>query len=182
MEPIDELLQLLQKRFSPRAFEDRSVSRETIRTLLEAARWAPSSFNEQPWRFLVATRDDPAGFEKLLGCLVPGNQEWARKAPVLMLSVAKLTFSRNDKPNRHAHHDVGLAVSQLIVQATALGLRAHQMAGYDVDKARETYVIPEGFEPVAVIAIGYSGEEMPSSRTRRPQGETAFGGRWGEAY
>jgi len=99
-----------------------------------------------------------------------------------MLSVAKLTFSRNDKPNRHAYHDVGLAVSQLIVQATALGLRAHQMAGYDVEKARETYVIPEGFDPVAVLAIGYSGEETPSSRTRRSQDEIAFRGRWGEAY
>jgi nitroreductase len=99
-----------------------------------------------------------------------------------MLSVAKLTFSRNDKPNRHAYHDVGLAVSQLIVQASALGLRVHQMAGFDVDKARETYVIPEGFDPVAAIAIGYSGEEMLSSRTRRPQDETAFSGSWGEAY
>jgi nitroreductase len=179
MEPIHELL---QERFSPRAFEDRSVSREAIRKLLEAARWAPSSFNEQPWRFFVATRDDSADFERLLECLAPGNQDWARNAPVLMLSVAKLTFSRNDKPNRHAYHDVGLAVSQLIVQATALGLRVHQMAGYDVDKARETYVIPEGFDPVAAMAIGYSGEEMPSSRSRRPQDETAFSGRWGEAY
>ena len=179
MEPVHELL---QKRFSPRVFEDRSVSRETIRKLLEAARWAPSSFNEQPWRFFVATRDDPADFERLLECLAPGNQDWARNAPVLMLSVAKLTFSRNDKPNRHAYHDVGLAVSQLIVQATALGLRVHQMAGYDVDKVRETYVIPEGFDPVAAMAIGYSGEEMPSSRSRRPQDETAFSGRWGEAY
>ena len=179
MGPINELL---QKRFSPRAFEDRSVSRETVRTLLEAARWAPSSFNEQPWRFLVATRDDPTDFAKLLECLVPGNQEWAKDAPVLMLSVAKVTFSRNDKPNRHAYHDVGLAVSQLIVQATALGLRAHQMAGYDVEKARENYVIPEGFDPVAVLAIGYSGEKTPSSRTRRSQDEIAYRGRWGEAY
>ncbi len=179
MDPIHELL---QKRFSPRAFENRSVSKETIRALLEAARWAASSYNEQPWRFIVATKDDPADFEKLLGCLVPGNQEWAKSAPVLMLSVAKLTFTRNDKPNRHAYHDVGLAVSQLIVQATALGLYVHQMAGFDVDRARQAYGIPEGFDPVAAIAIGYSAEETPSSRTRRPQDELAFSGTWGEAF
>ena len=108
MEPIHELL---QRRFSPRAFEDRSVPKEAIHSLLEAARWAASSFNEQPWRFIVATQDDPADFEKLLRCLVPGNQDWAKSAPVLMLSATKLTFTRNDKPNRHAYHDVGLAVS-----------------------------------------------------------------------
>ena len=179
MEPIHELL---LRRFSPRSFEDRSVPKETIRSFLEAARWAASSFNEQPWRFIVATKDDPADFEKLLGCLVPGNQDWAKSAPVLMLSATKLTFTRNDKPNRHAYHDVGLAVSQLIAQATALGLYVHQMAGFKVDKARQTYGIPEGFDPVAAIAIGYSAEEMPASRTRRPQDELAFRGKWGEAF
>ncbi len=179
MEPIHELL---QQRFSPRAFENRSVSKETIRSLLEAPRWAASSFNEQPWRFIVATKDDPADFDKLLGCLVPGNQDWAKSAPMLMLSATKLTFTRNDKPNRHAYHDVGLAVSQLIVQATALGLCVHQMAGFDVDKARHTYGIPEGFDPVAAIAIGYSAEETPASRTRRPQDELAFSGKWGESF
>lgn len=179
MEPIHELL---QRRFSPRTFDDRSVSKETVRSLLEAARWAPSSFNEQPWRFIVATRDDPAEHEKLLACLVPGNQEWAKSAPVLMLSAAKLTFAKNDKPNRHAYHDVGLAVSQMIVHATSLGLHAHQMAGFDADKARETYAVPKDFDPVAAIALGYSSEDMPSSRSRRPQDEIVFAGIWGEAY
>ena len=179
MEPMQVLL---QKRFSPRAFEDRSVAKETIRSLLEAARWAPSSFNEQPWRFIVATKDDPAECEKLLRCLAPGNQKWAETAPVLILSTAKLTFTRGDKANRHGYHDVGLAVSQLIVQATLLSLYVHQMAGFDVVKARETYGIPEGFDPVAVLAIGYSAEDMPTSRTRRPQDEIAFTGKWGEAY
>ena len=179
MEPIHELL---QRRFSPRAFEDRSVPKEAIHSLLEAARWAASSFNEQPWRFIVATKDDPADFEKLLGCLVPGNQDWAKSAPVLMLSATKLTFTRNDKPNRHAYHDVGLAVSQLIVQATSLGLHVHQMAGFDVDQARQTFGIPEGFDPVAAIAIGYSAEATPASRSRRPQDELIFSGKWGEAF
>ena len=179
MEPIHELL---QERYSPRAFTEQGVSKETIQSLLEAARWAPSSFNEQPWRFFVATKENPDEFDQLLACLVPGNQDWAKSAPVLMLSVAKLTFSRNNKPNRHALHDVGLAVSQLIAQATATGIRAHQMAGFDVDKARASFGIPEGFEPVAAIAIGYSNEGAPASRSRRPQDELAFRGAWEKPF
>ena len=175
MEPIHELL---QKRYSPRAYADRPVAKETLRTLFEAARWAPSSFNEQPWRFIVATQEDIAEFERLSSCLVPGNQTWAKNAPVLALSVAKLRFARNDKPNRHAFHDVGLAVAQLITQATALGLAVHQMAGFSVEAARTTYAIPEGFEPVAALALGYSAEEVPASRTRRPQDELVFRSQW----
>lgn len=179
MEPIHTLL---LQRFSPRDFEERSVPKETLRTLVEAARWAPSCFNEQPWRFIIATKEDPAEFEKMLGCLMPGNQEWARSAPVLMLSAAKLTFSRNDKPNRHAYHDVGLAVSQLVLQATALGIYVHQMGGFDVDKARQTYAVPSDFDPVAAIALGYSTEDPKPSRSRRPQDELAFSRKWGEAF
>ncbi len=179
MDPIHELL---QNRYSPRAFSDRSVPRETIRTLLEAARWAPSSYNEQPWRFFVASKDDPELHARLLSCLAPGNQDWAKNAPVLMLSVASMTFTRNGKQNRHAFHDVGLAVSQLILQASVHGLQAHQMAGFDAAKARELYRIPDGFEPVAAIAIGFSAEASGSSRSRRAQDEIAFAGTWGEAY
>jgi nitroreductase len=179
MEPIHELL---QRRYSPKEFVDRSVSKEAIRTLVEAARWAPSCFNEQPWRFIVATQDQPAELEKLLGCLAPTNQSWAKSAPVLMLSVAKLTFTRNDKPNRHAYHDVGLAVSQLVLQASALDLFVHQMAGFDADKARRTYGMPADFDPVAAIAIGYSDESPKASRSRRPHDEIAFSGKWGEPF
>lgn len=175
---MESIHELLHRRYSPRAFEDRPVAKESLRAIFEAARWAPSSFNEQPWRFIVATRDDDAEFERLLSCLLPGNQTWAKSAPVLLLSVAKLRFTRNDKPNRHAFHDVGLAAAQLITQATALGLAAHQMAGFNVDAARTTYSIPEGFEPVAVIALGYSAEASPVSRTRRPQDELVFSGKW----
>jgi len=179
MEPIHDLL---HKRYSPRAFAETAVPRDTVRSLLEAARWAPSSYNEQPWRFIIATKDDADGYERLLRCLVPGNQDWAKTAPVLILSVARATFSRNDKPNRHALHDVGLAVSQLIIEASARGLQAHQMAGFDVVKARETYGIPDGFDPVAVMALGHSAEDTPSSRNRKPQDEIAFAGAWGQAY
>ena len=118
---------LIKKRWSPRAFSDRMVAPQAVLTLLESARWAASSFNDQPWSFIVATKDDPAEYARLLGCLVEGNQSWARAAPVLILSMARLSFSGNQKPNRHAYHDVGLAVGNFLVQATALGLSVHQM-------------------------------------------------------
>lgn len=186
--PIHELL---RRRWSPRAFSSRRVEPETLRTLLEAARWAPSSYNEQPWSFIVALRDSPADYQHLLACLVEGNRAWAHTAPVLMLSVAKLNFERNQKPNRHAFHDVGLAVENLIVQATALGLFVHQMAGFDVEKAREAFAIPAGHEAAAAIALGYAGDpdSLPEKlrerelapRTRRPLEQFVFSSRWGEA-
>ncbi len=104
---------LIERRWSPYAFADKPVDPADLHSLLEAARWAPSSFNEQPWRFIVATRDDPEIFQRLLDCLAPANQEWAGKVPVLMLSVAALRFAKNGKPNRHALHDVGLASAML---------------------------------------------------------------------
>ncbi|MCH7544247.1 MAG: nitroreductase family protein, partial [Proteobacteria bacterium] len=160
--PVHELI---QQRFSPKAFLRRSVDPATLRSLLEAARWAPSSFNEQPWAFIVATSDRPEDFELLLACLAPGNQAWACQAPVLLLSVAKLTFDRNGRPNRHALHDIGLASAQLALEATDHGLAAHFMAGFDAERARQTYDIPAGFEPVAAVAVGY-----PAKPGARPGG------------
>src|SRR5436305_7136247 len=153
--PIEEIL---KRRWSPRAFSDRMVEPEKLQSLFEAARWAPSSFNEQPWSFIIATKQKPEEHARLLGCLVEKNQQWAQLAPVLMVSVAKLNFEKTSKPNRHAFHDVGLAMGSLLVEATALGLFVHQMAGFSVDKVREAYQVPEGFEPVAAIAIGYQAE------------------------
>lgn len=185
--PVHELI---RRRWSPRAFSDSPVEPDTLLSLLEAARWAPSSFNEQPWSFIVATKDDRATFERLLGCLVEGNARWASHAPVLMLSVAKLDFSRSGKPNRHAFHDVGLAVENLIIQATAMGLFAHQMAGFDVAKAREQFSIPQGYEPCAAIALGHLGaaQSLPeplrasetAPRSRKRLSQFVFTGRWGE--
>ena len=185
--PVHELL---RRRWSPVAFSDRRVDPETIGSLLEAARWAPSSFNEQPWSFIVATKDEPAELERLLGCLVEGNITWAKQAPVLMLSVAKLNFARNQKPNRHAFHDVGLAAANLVVQATSLGLAVHQMAGILPDKAREVYGIPEDYEVVAGIALGYPGDAAKldeklrrreqAPRSRKPLEEFVFTDRWGK--
>ena len=148
---------LIRRRWSPRAFADRPVEPEKLGSLLEAARWAASSNNEQPWRFILATRERPEDFARLLGCLKESNQAWARLAPVLMLSVARLTFADDDDPNRHAFYDVGQAVATMAIEATALGLVIHQMAGFFPDKARALFEIPDGFEPATAIAIGYQG-------------------------
>jgi len=181
---------LLRRRWSPRAFADRLVEPEKLRSILEAARWAASSFNEQPWSFIVATKQDEPEWSRLLSCLVEGNQVWAKQAPVLMVSVAKLTFGRNGESNRHAWHDVGLAVGNLVVQATSLGLSVHQMAGILPDKVRELYGIPHGFDPVAGLALGYVGDpdSLPeplgqreqAKRMRKPLTEFIFSTRWGQ--
>lgn len=184
--PIEDVI---SRRWSPRAFEEKVIEPDKLKRLFEAARWAPSSNNEQPWRFLVATRDNQSEYEKLFGCLSEGNAKWVFRAPVLMLSVASLLFEDNGKPNRHALHDTGMAVENLVLQATALGLQAHQMAGYDVDRARRECQIPTGFEPVAMIAIGYPGdpailpdylrERELKSRDRQPIVDFVFSAGWG---
>ncbi|MGD1704487.1 nitroreductase family protein [Dapis sp. BLCC M229] len=185
--PINDLL---KQRWSPLAFADKMVASEVLLSLLEAARWSPSCFNEQPWSFIVATKENPAEYERLFSCIVEGNQPWASLAPVLMISVAKLSFDKNNKPNRHAFHDVGLAVASLTFQATEMGLRVHQMGGFDVDKARELYKISAEYEPVAAIAIGYPGDPyiLPESlqgrelspRSRKPISSFVFTGEWGQ--
>ncbi len=129
-----------------------------LHRLFEAARWAASSFNEQPWGFIVAVKTDEEAHRAIAECLVEGNRVWAEHAPVLMISVAKLNFDRNGEANRHAYHDLGQAVATMLVQATALELVAHQMAGFDQDKARRTLEIPDDYDPVAVIALGYPGD------------------------
>ena len=129
--PINDTM---RRRWSPRAFTPRPMPRADILTLLEATRWAASSFNQQPWHFLVATRDDEERFAQLLDCLVPGNQVWARNASLLILTVTKRTFDHNDSPNSCAVHDIGLAACQLVLQATELGYATHQMAGIEAEK------------------------------------------------
>jgi nitroreductase len=183
--PVHELI---KNRWSPRAFSEKSVSPEILRSLFEAARWAPSSNNEQPWAYLVATKDDPENFARMVGVLVEFNANWARQAPVLALSVANLN-SRDGKRNRVALHDVGSATGQLTFEANARGLLVHQMAGFDADKARQTFAIPEHWEPVAAMAIGYPGdpESLPdklrerelAQRTRKPVSEFVMSGHWG---
>lgn len=179
---------LLKRRWSPRAFSEQPVGPDMLLALLEAARWAPSSSNEQPWRFVVATKEEPADYDRLLACLLEGNRKWAYRAPVLILSVARMDFEEDSRPNRHAFHDVGLATENLLLQVSALGLVAHPMAGFDIEKARADLRIPSGYEPVAMIAVGYPGEPtvLPDylqqrelkPRERKPLTEIAFSGQW----
>jgi nitroreductase len=189
--PVDHSVHdLIRDRWSPRALSPEPLPIATILSLFEAARWAASSYNEQPWRFLVAPRQDAIEFERLLGCLVPGNQAWAKDAGLLAVAVARLDLERNGKPNRHALHDVGAAIAHLVLQATAMGLASHAMAGFDVARVRETYAVPAGYEPLTALAIGKPGnpEALPpelrererAPRTRRPLAELLFKGRFGE--
>ncbi len=181
---------LIRGRWSPRAFSNRTVERDKLLILLEASRWAASCYNEQPWSFMVATQDQPAEYDRLFSCLVEFNQSWAKSAPVLMLSVAKLRFDNDGRENRHAFHDVGAAACNLTTQAIALDLFVHQMAGFDGAKARSLFGIPEDWEPVAMMAIGYLGDPktLPESlrerelapRTRKPLTELVFTGGWNQ--
>lgn len=185
-----DLHETIARRWSPLAFSPRAVEPEKLRLLFEAARWAPSSYNEQPWRFIVATSADSATFTRLLDCLVEANQEWARQAPVLAISCATVKFAHNQKANRHAWHDVGMAEANLATQATALGLFVHFMAGFSAEKAREHFQIPTDAEPVTALALGYYGrvEDLSESlrarenaqRSRRDLSEIVFAGQWGK--
>jgi nitroreductase len=180
---------LITHRWSPRAFATRPVPAEVLRSLFEAARWAPSSNNEQPWAYLVATQDDAENFAGMVSVLVEFNANWAKKAPVLALAVSELTFAKNGTPNRNAQYDTGAASALLTVEATSRGLFVHQMAGFDPAKARQVFSIPEGWEPIAALAIGYPGDPatLPqpyqdreaAPRTRKPLREFVMAGQWG---
>jgi len=183
--------ELIRERWSPRAFSGAPVPRELLNVLFEAARWAPSSMNEQPWRFIVASRrDDPEGHARIGSTLMPVNAAWALRAPVLMVVAAKTTFTRNGAPNPAALYDAGQAGALLSVQATAHGLAVHQMGGFDRERARLLLGIPDGYAPVVAAALGYPGDagelspEMRSReaapRQRQPSSEWVFGGRWDE--
>jgi len=147
---------VLNERYSPRSFSDRAVTEQELELVLEAARWAPSSMNEQPWRFLV-TRHGGEGHAELLASLSPSNAVWADKAPVLILNMAHRSLSRNGKENFHARHDLGAAIAQLTAQATALGLGLHQLGGFHAEVARASFNIPDEFDLVSVIALGFPG-------------------------
>jgi nitroreductase len=184
--PVHELI---RDRWSPRAFADKAIAPDILRSLFEAARWAPSSYNEQPWAYLVATKDDPENFAKMLGVLVEFNAGWAKNASVLAIAVAELAFAKTGHPNRNGQYDTGAASALLSVEATARGLVVHQMAGYDADKARQVYGIPKDWEAVAAIAIGYAGdpaslpqqlrEREVAPRARKPIREFVMSGSWG---
>ena len=184
--PVHELI---RERWSPRAFADKPISQNVLRSIFEAARWAPSSNNEQPWAYIVASKDDKDGFQKILSVLVEFNAAWAKSANVLAIAVAELAFAKNNTPNRNAHYDTGAATALLSMEATAQGLAVHQMAGFDPEKARQVFGIPVGWEAIAVLAIGYPGDPVSlpqplkdremAPRTRKPIAEFVMAGRWG---
>ncbi|HEX3989037.1 MAG TPA: nitroreductase family protein [Verrucomicrobiae bacterium] len=181
---------VLSERWSPYAFDKRPVSESDLCSLFEAARWAASSYNAQPWSYIVATQDNPAEFARVLSCLVEPNQVWAKNAPVLALGIISKKFPHNKQDNRVALHDLGLAAGNLLVEATARGIDVHQMAGILSDKAREVFQIPENHEAYTGIAIGYYGDQskLPDElkqretapRTRKPLNEFVFTGKWAQ--
>lgn len=187
--PTYAIHELLVKRWSPYSFSDRLVPDVDLFSLFEAARWAASSFNEQPWSYIVATKSNPKEFERLLSCLAEGNQAWAKQAPALALGCSSLRFSMSGQPNNAAIHDLGLASANLTFEATSRGLYVHQMIGILPDRARELYLVPENVEPVTGLAIGYPGDPdgLPpklqarerSPRTRKRFAEFVFTGKWG---
>ena len=186
-----ELHPMIAQRWSPRAFDSKLVEPEKLAQLFEAARWASSCFNDQPWAFVVATKDDTVNYQKMLECLVPANVVWAQVAPVLGLVVAQKNFKHNGKPNAWGEYDAGQAAATLVLQATALNLVVHQMGGFDAVKAIATFNIPETAKPVAAIAIGYEGnssdlslelqEREKAARSRQPLTSFVFTGKWGNS-
>lgn len=187
--PTDGVLPAIHQRWSARAFADRDVPSQDLKRIFEAARWAPSSNNEQPWRYLLGERGTET-HQRIAESLLGFNQAWAGKAPVLVVGVAKARFSHNDTANGYALYDLGAASAYLVLQAADLGLTAHQMAGFDKAKARELLAVPEGYEFGAVIALGYQGEPETlnseelikreiTPRERKPLEEIVFA-EWGK--
>jgi nitroreductase len=181
--PIHELI---SQRWSPRAFSAQPVEPATLKTVFEAARWAASAGNKQPWYFIYATRENTEAFGRIIGTLAEGNVIWAKEAPLLIVTVAK----RGEYVGHEyiSYYELGMAVENLVTQAVESGLVTHQMAGFDKAKARENLNIPEGYDPIAVIALGYPGDHatLPDTlrereiaeRTRKPQNEFVFEGTW----
>jgi nitroreductase len=183
------VLDVILRRWSPRAFDDRTVADSDLATIFAAASWAASSFNEQPWRFLVGRKGDET-WTKIFNSLAPANQGWTNAAPVLYVALANKNFSHNGSPNRVAVHDVGAACATLSLQATALGLHTHGMAGFDPQVLRQSFGIPGEFDPISCWALGYLGDPEALAekyrkselepRTRKPLEAFVFK-EWGQA-
>ncbi len=186
---------LLANRWSPRAFADEAISSNQVGSILEAARWSASCFNAQPWRLLVGhTTQSPETYDKIFNTLVEFNQTWCKPVPLLILAVARTTFPHNGKPNPHAWHDVGLATTSMMIQAQAMGIYSHSMAGFDAEAAYDAFAIPRNeYEPVAVTAFGYPAlpdaltddgmkDSETAPRVRQPLGEMAFANHFGQPF
>ena len=187
-----EVLPVIRDRWSPYAFDGQSVPAALLEQCLIAASWAASSYNEQPWYFLVAHCDEQFEFGRMLGCLLDANQGWAKFAGALLLTVSQESFSRNGTPNRVHQYDLGQAAAHLALEATAVGLSVHQMAGIHIGKIRAEYQIPEGFSPQTAIAVGYAAKQPAvgqeeligrdkTPRQRKPLSQFVFKGGWGKS-
>ena len=182
------IFDLIAERWSPRALSSKAIPADTLRSILEAARWAPSCFNVQPWSYILATQENPEEHRRMAECLVPANRLWAEKAPVLMIGVASLRFAQNGQPNPHGPHDLGLATANLTLQALTMGIMVHQMGGILADKIRETYQVPRDCKPMTGIALGYPGDlnDLPEAlqekekapRTRKKMDTFVFSKTW----
>jgi len=176
--PIHEIL---QKRWSPRAFSDKSVDPQLVKQLFEAARWAPSAYNEQPWSFIFARKEDAETFNKLSQVMIEFNQGWAKSAPVLALGLAKMTYDLDGRTNKYAEYDLGQSVAHLTFEATRHDLYVHQMAGFEPEKAEKLFDIPDNYKPKVMFAIGYKGnanslegklkKQETAPRSRKPLDE-----------
>ena len=183
---------LIKQRWSPRAFSEKAVETDKLERLLEAARWSASCFNEQPWRFVVGLKDQNHAYDKIFKSLAEGNRLWCKNVPVLILLVAKRTFTHNKKINKWAFYDLGQAAAYISLQAMAEGLYVHQMAGFDAQQIAKAFEIPDDFEPFTVMAVGYLGEatSLPedlknielSVRQRKPLNELVFGDGWRKPF
>jgi nitroreductase len=182
----------IAQRYSPMGFNPERVITEAERnTIFEAARWAASSFNEQPWRFIWADRHDSVAWNNMISLLTEYNQKWASTSSLLVLVVASEHYEQNGKLNRHAWYDTGMAASSMVLQLTSMGLQAHQMGGFDAVKAQEELSIPEGHAPIAMIAIGEAipvegvaqefRERATQERTRKSLDTIVFRGRFKSA-
>ncbi|MFY0674335.1 MAG: nitroreductase family protein [Bacteroidia bacterium] len=159
---------LLKTRFSPYEFDPSyELDENQIKELFEAARWAPSSYNEQPWQFFYATRQNNNGFKKLYDLILDGNKPWSGEVSMLVIGVANNTFTRNGKPNKHASYDLGQAVMSLTIQATEMGLNVHQMGGFDAQKAKDVFNLANNQDAIVAVAIGKSFVDGNSKRTRK---------------
>ena len=182
------LHKIIKNRRSPVIFSNQLIEKEKIELLFEAARWAPSSMNEQPWRFIFSTRDNKEAFDKMFNCLMEGNKKWNANVPLLILTVAKSNFDYKNRSNKYAMYDVASTVANLTFQANSMDLWVHQMAGFDPDKAKKDLNIPEGFDPLTMLAVGYLGDTEnvaenlikrdQTERKRKPLNELVFRHTW----
>lgn len=183
-----DIIDPIKNRWSPRAFSEKEIDDKTLEKIFEAARWAPSSMNEQPWNFIFVRNSDEKNFSKIVDSLTETNKEWASKAPLLIITIAKKFYSRNETENKVALYDVGQAAAYLSLEAMAEGVFVHQMGGFDKTKLKNSFDLPDGYEPVTVIAAGYAGnpETLPeklkareySERKRKSRKDFVFKSEW----